>query len=114
MTRWWTLTDSTEYDAWKRVTQNELKNTRDEQQKSTKEDDGSAFLVRQQTVNLGIFVSISYMNASPFPPDPCQAIRQHESGVVVITNPPNALKSWFQVLEKIPWDAIRRNELTMV
>lgn len=30
------------------------------------------------------------MKASPFPPDPLQAIRQHERGVVVITNPPNA------------------------
>lgn len=33
----------------------------------------------------------SYVNAMPFPPAPLQPIKQHESGVVVMTNPPNAL-----------------------
>ena len=39
-----------------------------------------------------IFRSLSYMSATPFPLAPLQAIKQHESGVVVITNPPNALE----------------------
>lgn len=34
---------------------------------------------------------VTYMNATPFPLAPRQAIKQHEMGVVVITNPPSAL-----------------------
>jgi hypothetical protein len=33
----------------------------------------------------------TYTKAIPFPLAPLQAIRQHESGVVVITKPPKAL-----------------------
>lgn len=39
------LTDSTKYNAGKRVAEYELKNTRDEQQKTSKEDDRSTVLV---------------------------------------------------------------------
>lgn len=35
--------------------------------------------------------AISHMKAIPFPLAPLQAIKQHESGVVVMTNPPSAL-----------------------
>lgn len=37
------------------------------------------------------WVSTSYTNAMPFPLAPLQAIKQHEMGVVVMTNPPSAL-----------------------
>lgn len=57
------------------------------------------------------------MKASPFPPAPLQAIRAHESGVVVITNPPNALEILVSMVREdpsVPEIQLRGNELTMV
>lgn len=91
---WWLLTDSSEYNAWEGVSQYQLENTSNDQQKTTQEDDGATFCQladeKRSTRSL-----VSYVKAIPFPLAPLQAIRQQESGVVVMTNPPSALEWCF-------------------
>ena len=91
---WRLLTDGSEYNAGKSVSQYQLKNASNDQQKSTKENDGATCCeLAEEQISITKFMS--YVKAIPFPLAPLQAIRQQESGVVVMTNPPSALEWCF-------------------
>jgi len=70
------------------VSNNNLKNTGENQQQSTKKYQNSP-VSSQQGSRMGS--ETSYVNAAPPPPAPLHAIKQQESGEVVNTNAPSPL-----------------------